>query len=154
MSAIAKLAHIGISVEDISESLKWYHDVFGFELLSQKTLAHVGTKVAYIGNSDFIIELIKVVDPKPIPPERSHPDTDNSILGVKHFCVLVDNSREFVAKLKEKNVPVVFEPQTSESYVAFINDPTGNSVEIYDTTNDVSKMRSELICDANLDSTL
>lgn len=138
MAAIAKLGHVAISVENIEDTLDWYHDVFGFNRLTEKVLAHSNTKVAYIGNGDFIIELIQSPSPQAIPPERRHPDTDNAVLGVKHFCVLVDDSENFVARLKEKGVPVVLEPKTSDTYVAFINDPTGNVIEIYDSTHDVS----------------
>lgn len=138
MAAIAKLGHVAISVESIEDSLAWYRDVFGFERLTEKVLAHSNTKVTYIGNGDFIMELIQSPNPKPLPPERSHPDSDNAVLGMKHFCVLVDDSEGFVAKLKEKGVPVVLEPKTSATYVAFINDPTGNVIEVYDSTHDVS----------------
>lgn len=131
--------HIALSVKSIEESIEWYDDVFGLRVLSRMTLPHNGTKIAFIGNDDFIIELFECPGARPLPPERSHPDTDNMTLGCKHFCVSVDNNFEFVQRMKARGVNVVFEPEGMPSYAAFILDPTGNVVEIFDKSYDVAK---------------
>ena len=138
MESKATFHHIGLSVKDMEESIKWYDDIFELKLLSRMTLPHNGVRLAFLGNGDFFIELFEVPDAKPLPPERSHPDTDNMTHGCKHFCVCVDNNREFVKNLKARGVKVVFEPEGAPSYCAFILDPTGNVIEVFDKTNDVS----------------
>jgi len=130
--------HVAISVKDLDESIKWYDDVFGLKLVSGFTLPHNGVKIAFIGNGGFFLELLEVPGAKPLPPERSHPDTDNATQGCKHFCVCVENNVEFVRGLKERGVAVAFEPKDVPSYCAFILDPTGNVIEVFDKTNDIS----------------
>jgi methylmalonyl-CoA/ethylmalonyl-CoA epimerase len=140
MESLTTLHHVAMSVRDIEESIKWYDEFFGLKLLSRMTLPHNGTLVAFIGNSDFIIELFERPGANPLPPDRSHPDTDNMTHGCKHFCVCVENNVEFVKDLKARGVQIAFEPKGVPNYCAFVLDPTGNIVEIFDKTNDVSAM--------------
>lgn len=124
--------HVALSVADIEESIKWYDEVFDLKVQSRLTIPHNGTKIAFVGNSDFCIEMFEYPGANPLPPGRSHPDTDNATLGCKHFCVSVENNVEFVRDLKDRGVKIVFEPQGMPSYCAFILDPTGNVIEIFD----------------------
>ena len=140
MEPVTIFHHVALSVKNIEESISWYDDVFDLKVLSRMTIPHNGTEIAFIGNSNFIIELLERGDAKPLPPERSHPDTDNATLGCKHFCVSVDNNYEFVQKLKARGVIVAFEPEGMPSYGAFILDPTGNIIEVFDKSFNVSNM--------------
>lgn len=130
--------HVALSVKDMDESIKWYDDVFDLKVISRMTIPHNGVHLAFIGNSDFIIELLEIPDAKPLPPGRSHPDTDNATLGCKHFCVAVENNVEFVKKLKARGIKIAFEPAGMPRYCAFILDPTGNIIEVFDKDFDVS----------------
>ena len=105
------------------------------------TIPHNGYKLAFIGNGEFILELFDVPNANPLPEGRSHPDTDNATLGVKHMCFSVDNNREFIQDLKERGVKVVFEPPNMPSYAAFVIDPTGNIIEIFDTSFDIATIK-------------
>lgn len=136
--AKAKLNHVALSVPDLQESIDWYADIFGFEVLSRLTIPHNGVNLVFIGNGEFTIELLEVPGASPLPAERSHPDEDNQTHGVKHICVAVEDNVAFVKRLREKNVKVVFEPEGMPSYCAFINDPTGNIIEIFDASFDVA----------------
>jgi lactoylglutathione lyase len=137
---LVKLNHVAMSVPNLEESIKWYQDILGFELLSKFMLPGAPFKFAFVGNDNMALELIEVDGAKPLPAGRSHPDEDNATHGVKHICIAVENNREFVKKLKEKGVKVVFEPENVPSYCAFINDPTGNIIEVFDVTNDIRKI--------------
>jgi len=138
MSIKTTFHHVALSVIDLEQSINWYDDVFGLKLLSRMELPHNGTLVAFVGNDNFIIELFERPDAKPLPPERSHPDTDNMTHGCKHFCVCVDDNVRFIKDLKMRGVKVAFEPEGVPDYCAFVLDPTGNLVEVFDKTNDVS----------------
>ena len=131
--------HVALSVKDIEESIKWYEDVFDLKVLSRMTIPHNDTKIAFIGNSSFIIEMLQFPNANPLPPERSHPDTDNATLGCKHFCVSVENNYEFVQNLKARGIKVAFEPEGMPRYGAFILDPTGNIIEVFDKDFDISQ---------------
>lgn len=138
MKPMVKMHHIALSVPNLEESVQWYKDVLGLEVLSRQTIPHNGVNIAFIGNEDFIIEILGIPDGYLLPKDRSHPDTDNSTHGVKHICIAVDNNVEFVKQLKAKGVKVVFEPENMPRYAAFINDNTGNIIEIFDTDFDIS----------------
>jgi catechol 2,3-dioxygenase-like lactoylglutathione lyase family enzyme len=136
-----KYNHTALSVRDLEESIEWYGEFFGLKELSRMTIPHNGFKLAFIGNENFTLELFCVPGANPLPEGRSHPDTDNCTLGVKHMCFAVDNNREFIQNLKERGVKIAFEPPNMPSYAAFINDPTGNIIEIFDTSFDVASIR-------------
>lgn len=134
--------HVALSVTDLEQSIAWYKNIFDLDVLSRQTIPHNGWHLAFVGNSDFIIELLEIPGANPLPEGRSHPDTDNVTLGCKHFCVAVDNNVEFIKRMKEIGVPVVFEPPGMPSYCGFINDPTGNVIEVFDKSFDVSTVNN------------
>lgn len=134
------LHHFAMSVGDLQESVSWYEEMFGLHVINEIIFPHNGAHMVFIGNSDFVIELVHVPNAKPLPAGRSHPDTDNAVLGLKHYCICVDNNKAFIDRLRGKGVKIVFEvqPQGEESYAAFINDPTGNVIEIFDKKNHIA----------------
>jgi methylmalonyl-CoA/ethylmalonyl-CoA epimerase len=136
------LHHTALSVASLDESIAWYADIFGLTVLSRQTIPHNGWKIAFIGNEDFILELIEVPGAAPLPEGRSHPDTDNTTLGVKHICLAVKDNVQFVQGLRGRGIEIVFEPPNMPSYCAFINDPIGNVIEIFDDSYDVSTSQS------------
>ncbi len=140
MSAKVKLHHVAMSVNDLEESVAWYEEMFGMKVVHTMTIEHTGSKIAFVANEDFVIEMLQVPGSAPNPKERNHPDTDNAVQGFKHYCITVENNKEFIKGLVEKGVKIVFEfqPGGEESYCAFINDPTGNVIEIFDDRNRVA----------------
>lgn len=141
MECKVRLHHFAISVEDLERSVAWYHDNFGLEVLHRMVIEHNQTRVAFVGNDQWAIEILEVPAHKPIPEYRLHPDTDNAVCGIKHFCIITDDNRAFIDRLKSRGVNVCFEYQPEgtgpESYCAFINDPDGNVIEVFDSRNSV-----------------
>lgn len=133
-----KLNHIALSVPNLEESVKWYKEMLGFKEVSRMTIPHNGVNLAFLKCGNFSIEILEVPGANPLPAGRSHPDEDNNTHGVKHICISVDNNREFVKDLKKKGVKVVFEPEGMPSYAAFINDNSGNIIEIFDSSFDIA----------------
>ncbi|MEL7658299.1 MAG: VOC family protein [Bacillota bacterium] len=132
-----KLNHVALSVPNLEESVKWYKEMLGFKELSRMTIPHNGVRLAFL-EGGFGLEILEVPGANPMSPDRSHPDTDNNTHGVKHICISVDNNREFVENLRKKGVKVVFEPEGMPSYAAFINDNSGNIIEIFDSSFDIA----------------
>lgn len=143
MEPKVRLHHIAISVEDLERSVSWYKEMMGLSEIRRMTIEHNGTKIAFMGNEQFVIEILEVPGHKPIPKDRSHPDEDNATCGVKHFCIIADGNIEYIEWLKSKGAKIVFEfqPGGIESYAAFINDPDGNVIEVFDTNNLVAGQR-------------
>ena len=140
MSGVPKFHHIALSVRDLEESVAWYETMFGLKVINRMFFDAVQMSIAFVGNEDFVIELLSVPNAKPLPEGRNHPDTDNATLGVKHFCIQVENNKEFIAEMVRKGAKIVFETQPGgdESYAAFVNVPTGNVIEIFDDRNHVA----------------
>lgn len=143
MEPKAVFHHVALSVADLDESIEWYNRYFDLKVLSSMTIPHVGTKIVFVGNGQFILELLKVKDPKPLPVERRHPDTDNATLGVKHICIAVDDNRALVDRMKVDGVEIAMESEPPEMprYGAHVLDPTGNIVEIFQKDFDVSTIK-------------
>jgi len=128
-----KLHHVAISVPNLEESVTWYHDVLGFSETFRTSIPNTDVKIAFVGNDYFQIEIFEVPGADTLPKGRSHPNEDFKTHGVKHFCIIVPDAKQFVANLKEKSVEVVFEPKGMPSYAAFINDNAGNLIEIFES---------------------
>jgi catechol 2,3-dioxygenase-like lactoylglutathione lyase family enzyme len=131
--------HVAISVRNLEESIAWYEDIFGLTVQATLKIPHNTTRVAFVGTKEFCIEILEVPGSAPLPEGRSHPDEDNLTLGVKHLCLIVDDPVEFTERARSKGVKVAFEVQDMPGgYVSFINDPTGNIIEIFKRGYDVS----------------
>jgi methylmalonyl-CoA/ethylmalonyl-CoA epimerase len=61
---IEKLDHIGIAVENLSESIKFYHDILGLEMHGTETVAEQKVKVAFFPVGDSEVELLESTDPE------------------------------------------------------------------------------------------
>jgi methylmalonyl-CoA/ethylmalonyl-CoA epimerase len=127
-----KLHHVAISVPCIEDSIIWYREKLGLHEVMRTQIPGTDVKIAFVGNSVFQVEIFEVPGANPLPDGRSYPNTDFRTHGVKHFCIMVSNAREFVEQLKTKGVEVVLEPKGMPSYAAFINDIAGNIIEIFD----------------------
>lgn len=122
--------HVGISVADIEESITWYKEILGFELLSQTYAVPLKCKVAFLRNSSFEIELFQHDETIALPKDRMNPNTDIQTQGTKHICFTNNNVPELVETLKSKGVDVVFGPlNMGTDVVAYIRDNNGTLIE-------------------------
>ena len=51
--------HCAISVADIEETIKWYHDVFGFTVVNRSEIPGAGIKVAHLQGVGFCWKYLK-----------------------------------------------------------------------------------------------
>ncbi len=125
-----KPLHTGISVKSMEDSLAWYQDVLGFELVSKKDMDMLKSIVAFIRLGDFEIELFEHYDSLPIPEERKVPQMDIQTQGTKHICFHTDDIDTLFGEFRDKNVDIVFGPQPMEgTRMGFIRDPSGCLIE-------------------------
>lgn len=124
--------HVGISVPNLDESIKWYHDVLGFELL-RKMHQNENPEMdfALIQKQGVRIELFQVVGGKPLPDYRSDPTADLYVHGVKHVAFTVTDIHAAVADLKAKGVRISKElTENPRTAFVFFDDNAGNAIEL------------------------
>ena len=67
-----KIGHIGLEVANIEETVKWYVDVLGFELIGSFT-SEVGEPIRFIKNGDLVYEIWEPVGcPVATPGKLDH----------------------------------------------------------------------------------
>jgi catechol 2,3-dioxygenase-like lactoylglutathione lyase family enzyme len=122
------MEHFGISVVDIDRSVRWYRDVFGFQVVKQFEKPDLQIKGATMKRGDFSLEILQPYLPKALPAE------DNSLvvllrrIGANHFAVGADDVNAFYNELKSKKVELVTE--LMEQRFFFCKDPDGTLIEV------------------------
>jgi len=124
-----KPLHVGISVKNLEESLRWYNDVLSFELVSKAEVPFLGATIAFVRNGDFELEIFAYKEPRDLPEERKHPDEDIKTIGTKHLAFRVSNLAELMAEFRKKQVDIVLEMVMDGSPMSFIRDNSGILIE-------------------------
>lgn len=101
--------HVAIEVGDVDEALKFYGDLFDFELRGRHD------RMAFIDLGDQFLALQEVADPSPT--------------GGRHFGLVVEDKEAARAKILEAGITIEPGP-----FLDF-RDPWGNLVEIVGYTN-------------------
>jgi lactoylglutathione lyase len=141
--------HIGIQVQDVERSARFYEEHLGFERVERWSLSHpyVQRVVGYypdvtleialmtIPGSDLFLEILEYrgVARSPVDPATANP-------GTAHFCLFVDDLEALHAELSSKGVAFVSEVETPTwgpnkgGRLVYMKDPDGIRVELVQTT--------------------
>jgi catechol 2,3-dioxygenase-like lactoylglutathione lyase family enzyme len=123
-----------ISVPDVNASVEWYQQVLGFRSVSQADLEN-GASFAMIKRNDVIIELLKVQDQQAMPMLNQDPPNHLKYLGVKNFCLWVDDMDSTMRELRAQNVKFVWEALTLPEVgtrVTMIRDNNDNLIALWE----------------------
>ena len=101
-----EIDHLGIAVNSIDESLRFYRDALGMEISARETVPHERVNVAMLPIGDSRIELLEPADP------------DSTIArflgkrgpGLHHIALRVDNLAAAVERLKAAGAQLLNEP--------------------------------------------
>lgn len=124
--------HFGISVEDMDESIEWYERVFGFTVLDHSVIPAAGVKVCHMQAPGFVLEIFCPDDPYPLPADRKDPNRDILTLGNKHMSLGVPDAHILLEEFERLGVNVAFIAEVDGTYGVFIQDNTGNLIEIFE----------------------
>jgi lactoylglutathione lyase len=120
-----KILHTSITVKDIEESIQFYRDVVGLELLSRREIPENKAEIAFLGDkqTDSRIELTYWKEKK----DWNEGDE------LDHIAFAVIDMEKAMKLFKKLNVEIPMEPyslQGSTTRIAFIKDPNGIWLEI------------------------
>jgi catechol 2,3-dioxygenase-like lactoylglutathione lyase family enzyme len=144
--AMKGLHHVGITVEDLDASIRFYHDVLGLEFSNEPSPwfegDDLGAAVGVPGAAalrqvslllgDTTLELLEYRAP---PSETTSPLTSNN-LGASHVAFLVDDIEAKKAELEAKGIEfysavnVVDEGVLAGWRWVYFNDPDGYPLEL------------------------
>lgn len=118
---VKHIDHLNITVSGLDESLRWYGELFGFEV--QERGVYQGHDWAIVRAGEALLCLYE------------HPELDGEGQkghGVNHFGLRVEDGERFAARAEQLGVSVKFGgvvdwPHSQSWYVA---DPTGHEIEV------------------------
>lgn len=99
--------HVGISVRDMDEAVRFWSEVFGFELDFKAELKGIGTTVAFLKRDGFRIELFEKAGAVPAHADRLKPNTDLLTHGTKHIAFSVEDVQAAAEALHARGVRIV-----------------------------------------------
>lgn len=124
--------HAAISVPSLEESIAWYHEMLGFEVVHQVTAgADANITIALLQRGDCYLELFQVAGAAPLPEYRSSPTADLAVHGTKHFAFEVTDARGAAGILAAKGAEIAMGPiENATEIFFFVRDNAGNTFEI------------------------
>ncbi len=117
MIVIESVNHIGITVSNLEEGVKFYRDLFDFEIIEK--LSSPG--LAFMRVADINIGLYEM------PGFKNNDGARNSV----SFFVDEEDFEDAVEELEEKNIKIIHGPENIRKgkMVVFL-DPDGNQIEL------------------------
>lgn len=124
--------HFAISVADFEESIAWYQRVFGFTVVDRSEIPGVGAKVCHMQGPGFLLEIFCAPGSEPLDPRRTVPNQDLTVQGNKHASFGVPDAHVLLPEFERLGVHVAFIAEVDGTYGVFINDNSGNLIEIFE----------------------
>ncbi|MDO5708370.1 MAG: VOC family protein [Andreesenia angusta] len=144
---LKEIVHIGLTISDIEESIKFYRDILGLKLTGRITMTGEETdklfnckntkvNIAYlIGTDEIISPPIELIEFESKEIER----VESSLMrtSISELCFSVDDINKFYKHLKENNIECISEPQKfdfsefgfGKSKALYFKDPDGIILE-------------------------
>jgi catechol 2,3-dioxygenase-like lactoylglutathione lyase family enzyme len=125
--------HTTITVSDIDKALAFYQGILGFPVLGQLEFKDErGFLITYLQAGNAVIELFSFA--KPVIYHTWNPD--ETVLGLKHLGLLVDDVDAVAQRLVDAGVRIIYPPNDALGDVktCFFADPDGNALELIDGT--------------------
>ena len=150
---IRHIHHTGLSTPDLDRAIRFYRDLFGFEVLTRFTmppgspgmdemlaLPGVGFSAALLRLGKTMIEVFEFSDPEPVHAPAQRPVCDH---GLTHLCFQVDDVTAEYVRLSAAGMVFHCKPKSGDgaSYV-YGRDPDGNAIELIEFHGDDNRLAS------------
>jgi methylmalonyl-CoA epimerase len=122
-----KIVHLGIAVRSISDSLAFYREVLGLELVGTETVDDQDVHVAFLQVGESRIELLEPLSEKTAVGRFIAKRGE----GLHHICYEVENLATKLAELKARGVRMLdgYPRRGAEGkLVAFLHPASANGV--------------------------
>ncbi|ALA56960.1 VOC family protein [Nitrospira moscoviensis] len=120
---VTKLLHTRMRVSDLDETIRFYTNVLGLDVIERKTSPR-GSQLAFLKapNSDELIELTSFPPSGPVKVQED----------LVHLAFQVESLDQTIAALNAKGVPITDGPTktSSGSRFIFIDAPDGYEIEL------------------------
>jgi catechol 2,3-dioxygenase-like lactoylglutathione lyase family enzyme len=133
--------HVALRVEDLDRSTRFYEQVFGGKVVIELELAPDFVQSIFSGPEgstglnrvisfgSWALEIFELVPGRPVPP------TNQTEVGLMHFCVWTDDVPGTVELVKSAGGKARFpiRPWQGKHFV-YVEDPDGHVIELLDAT--------------------
>ena len=111
--------HVNMKVKDLAQSVKFYKNLFGFEIKQEDNANKLDAPSKIIGNDTIKLCLYEVPD---MSPEG----------GIAHFGFNIGNFNDTIEKCKELGVQILYGGivDWEKSKSVYIVDPSGYEIEL------------------------
>ena len=124
-----KIEHIGIAVKSIEESLPFYTEVLGLELLDIEEVPDQKLRVAFLKIGQSNIELLEPTSPDATVAKF----LENRGPGIHHIAFAVDDVAKELEAVKSRGIRVIDETPRIGAHgakIAFLHPKSGGGVLI------------------------
>ncbi|MCK5681274.1 methylmalonyl-CoA epimerase [bacterium] len=124
---LKKIDHIGIAVNDLEETSKFYRDMLGMEFCGIEEVVDQKVKVAFFEIGETHIELVCPTSPESAVAKHIERKGE----GIHHICYATDDIVASLKELKDKGARLVDEVPRIGAHgakIAFIHPKTSNGV--------------------------
>ncbi len=104
---VSRVDHIGIAVNNLEETIKFYEDVLGIKCEGTEVVEDQKVKVAFLPVGDTELEFLESTSPD--GPIAKFIEKNGGRGGIQHVALRVDDIEKAIEEVKEKGYKMIDE---------------------------------------------
>lgn len=128
------LSNLAFTVRNLNATIKWYGEIFGFEVIKRESFSAIGAEVAFLAVSDIKLEILEIKGQIRIPEMFADAPAHLLPIGNKVLVLKVKNLALATQELEEKGVEFAWKNMNltgDGSLNTMIRDLDGNFISIF-----------------------